>query len=92
MSYCQLCGEETFALDSHCEKYYKGLTVCDDCYQFLEENDGYTGKLVVEKCKTCKQITDVRFEKYKTRGRKIGSKNKKTDKNHQLEKYKETEV
>jgi len=72
--YCKRCGEEFF--DSSDVKDYEGLAVCSKCLEWFEENDGETGKLIIDKCGECGHIKGWRFEKYKPRGRPKGSKNK----------------
>jgi len=73
MSNCQLCDDNIFDDD---EEWYKDVMVCKKCQAFLEEHDQVDGKLIVDRCKECGHIKSVWFEKYKPRGRKIGSKNK----------------
>lgn len=72
--YCEWCEYEFFGSDDANE--YKGITLCKKCVEWFEENDGHTGKLVIEKCKECGKIKDWKFQKYKKRGRPFGSKNR----------------
>lgn len=76
MTNCQMCGEDLFGADHHDlhtigkKSYY----LCRECAHHVREHEEKNdGKYVVDRCKECGHVRDIRFIKYKTRGRPRGS-------------------
>ena len=74
-NYCQRCDDNFFDVDDI--HWYKDLALCGDCEQWMEENDGVTGKVIIKKCGECGKVRRWDFQKYKKRGPKPGSKQTK---------------
>ena len=74
---CDLCGEYYFneETDGHRSKELD-IIICDDCQKKVEEHHKVDGKFVVIKCSECHKVKEVKWMKYKKRGRMLGSKNK----------------
>ncbi len=76
MADCQMCGEDIFGSD-HDDLYPIGkesVFLCRDCAKRVEDHEEKgDGKYVVVRCKECGHIRDIKFIKYKPRGRPTGS-------------------
>lgn len=74
---CDLCGE--YYDDEESDGHYckeLDITICDECQKNVEEHHKVDGKIVVLRCSECHKVKEVKWVKYKKRGRTLGSKNK----------------
>ena len=72
--YCDRCDEELWPDDA---QYVDGkggtATLCESYASFIEENDRYSGRFIVECCGECGHVKQAYFKPYQKRGRKQGS-------------------
>jgi len=78
MTDCQMCGEDIMCA-GHSDLHDIGkesVYLCRDCAKRVDDHqEKGDGKYVVARCKECGHVRDIKFIKYKKRGRPTGSRN-----------------